>query len=170
MEVYMKMIAILLLVPSAAFAAIFDYTAFQGSWLLIPETSAQECVLNYKGPMTLQASAEDHTVIGKLNDGSQVEFLGIDQGQRKFNSCFSDGILGFSETVGNGAKVTETTVYQKPGFMCQGGGEKRREVSTWEVRGDSMTGTYRYRVIHMDTQMKTAQKICKFKRISSFRP
>jgi len=161
----MKMIATLLLVSGTAFAASFDYAAFQGSWLLIPESSAQECVLNYKGPMTLQASVEGHTVIGKLNDGSQVEFLGIDQGQRKFNSCFSNGIMGYSETVGNSARLTETTVYQKPGFMCQGDGEKRREVSTWEIKGDLMTGTYRFRVIHMDTQMKAAQKICKFKRI-----
>jgi hypothetical protein len=161
----MKMIAILLMVSSQAVASSFDYAAFQGTWLLTPETSDSECALNYRGPMTLVASAEAHTVIGKLNDGSQVEFMGIDQGPRKFNSCFSDGIIGYSETVGDGAKVTETTVYQKPGFLCSGGREESRKVYTWEIKGDTLAGTLRYSVIHVGGRTEASQKICRFKRI-----
>ncbi len=164
----MKLLALILLVSSTAFALDFDYSAFHGTWQLIPEISHPECALNYKGPLTLFASAEDHTVIGKFDDGSQIEFLAIDQGRREFNSCFSDGILGYTETVGDGPKVTETTVYLKPGVMCMGGGEKRRTISAWEINGDSMVGSLRSRIIHMspfEPRKKPPQKLCKFKRI-----
>ena len=68
-------------------------------------------------------------------------FTHINQGRHKFDSCFSDGVIGYSETVGEGQVVKSTTVYQNPGLFCRGGSEKYRRTRMLKLVGDQLSIT-----------------------------
>ena len=145
----MRFLILTLFISSNVLAANLDYSTFSGKWQLVPERSHAECALNYEGVMEFQSLPEQNAVYGNFPDGSRVEFHDINQGRKKFDSCFSDGILGYSETVGAGNKLSETVVYLHTGFFCGGGSEKSRTIYTWEIKGDTLTADLRSRIFHV---------------------
>jgi hypothetical protein len=123
--------------------APFDYAAMSGHFKPVAPCSEQ--------PFDLVADPVNHKVQLIISDpahpptgGVQIEyspFENINEGKREFNSCFSDGVLGYRITVGSGTRIEQTVIYLKPGFMCQGKAEKDRVVETLELEGDLLTHT-----------------------------
>ncbi len=160
----MKAFIFVFLISSSVFASNFEYSAFTGIWLLDSGISPINCVLNYRGPMQLIGDAENHNVRGYFKDGYRIEIANINEGAIKFNSCWSDGIMGYSEVVGEGTRLTDTIVYQDGGFFCLGGSEVRRSVDQFELKDNLF-------VMNLVSRMGTTNfllgqsEVCTFKRI-----
>lgn len=101
------------------------------------------------------------TIFADGNLHSNVERLNEDR--RSFNSCFSDGLLGYSESLLYYNKLIERTVYQNPGFFCMGKSEKRRNETTYTFVKDRLTIRY----VYVDYKRnESIDRSCRFTRIS----
>jgi hypothetical protein len=126
----MKTFFFALLFPVLSFANL-DYNAFQGRF----EVGA-DCLINSDPsvPLISNRAKREVRLVGF------VSFDSIDQGKRPFNSCFSDGLVGYEQTTGSGTKVTAVTVFQRPGVMCQGSNlfPKKKSYRSLEIKGDDL--------------------------------
>ncbi|MFL5814313.1 MAG: hypothetical protein ACJ763_12100 [Bdellovibrionia bacterium] len=114
-----------------------DYSAFQGRFQLT--SSDKKC--QYLTEFEFVTDAANHRVTMKYLTGENWvgQFDHINQGRVPFNSCFSDGFMGYKETAGSGTKIVDNLIVLNPGFMCSGGSVKRSETTTVELKGDTVT-------------------------------
>lgn len=134
-----------------------DYSAFQGHFQLAPSSDAQ-C----KDLVEIEFLADPakHSVTMKVSNSSDtpLEFSAINQGRHTFNSCWSDGFLGYSENTGAGTEIISKTVYLNPGLFCEGGSEKEHKSMTIELKGNTVT------LDREDTEFERANYHCEFSR------
>ncbi len=114
-----------------------DMSAFSGRFELDLASSTANCKLNVHGPIQFVDSHIEGTV-KFIYEGtrSYQQMQNINMGKIKFNSCFSDGLLGFTETILQNNKIDETTTFLKPGIFCTGGGVDHLRNYSWEIRGE----------------------------------
>jgi hypothetical protein len=114
-----------------------DYSALQGRFQLT--STDKKC--RYLTEFEFVTDAANHRVNMKYPKGENWtgQFEHINEGRIPFNSCYSDGFMGYTETEGSGTKIVKSLVVLNPGFMCSGGSEKSRETSTMELKGDTVT-------------------------------
>lgn len=60
----------------------------------------------------------------------------INTGKKEFSSCWSDGIMGYSETTAKTNLLKSITIYKNSGFMCNGGMEKNRHIQELSLKGN----------------------------------
>ncbi len=156
---FYQVIALLFFANGTFAANNFDYAAFSGVYQLEFHDPRGDCELNDNYPLTLTNSPEDHSLKGTFTGkDNYLEIRDIDQGRKTFNSCWSDGVVGYSETTGNGSRVQYKTVYLKPGWLCEGGWPRYSTTTSWEIKGDLFTITYQ----SSDSPTKL---VCQFKKV-----
>ncbi len=129
----MKYILTLFLINS--FIVFASDQPFNGSFEMDRNESPESCLLNDRGPGTFEKN-DDYSITFKFDDGSFQEMKSINQGRVRFDSCFSNGLMGYTETVAKGNKITRTTTFLKPGFFCRGGRVSHKKYFNWEIKGD----------------------------------
>lgn len=136
----MKFTSVLVLITFLSSWAIaqndIDNSVFNGKFIMDHEKSTENCRLNDFGPMEFVRDGANHTVkFVSLNDNNRYYSIDrINTGKRTFNSCWSDGLVGYAETTLRKNKIEDKTTYLKPGFVCRGGGVKEVVLYTWEIR------------------------------------
>jgi hypothetical protein len=157
-QMKLPLIITFILFSNISFAANnFNYSAFSGDYKLEFKDPRGDCELNFYRPMKLTNSPKDHFFQATFENGSYLKVEMINQGKRKFNSCWSDGIIGYTETKGKGTIAQEKTVYLKPGFFCRGGSPRYIRWTTWELKGDILS-------MVNQTSDSPGKLICRFKK------
>jgi len=113
-----------------------DYSAFHGHFQAVPSSECKDMP-----DFDFMADAAHQRITMKFSSGNNWvgQFEHINQGRFSFNSCVSDGIMGYQETAGSGTEIVDTTVYLNPGIFCSGGLEKSRKTTTIQLSGDTVT-------------------------------
>ncbi len=139
--------------------ADFDYSAFDGQYSLEKPCEYMEndrVVTVFGDPATHSIRAQYAENVYPI--WGLIEH--INEGVQKFSSCWSDGLMGYSETTGNGNRLDFVIVYLKSGFMCGGGSEKYRITQSLERTGDELIWT-------MHSTDDDSSTECHFKKIAN---
>jgi hypothetical protein len=62
----------------------------------------------------------------------------VNNNRDDFDSCWSDGLKGYTEVVGNGNVVVNRTIHLKKGFLCTGKGESCRRGGFFAIDKDGL--------------------------------
>lgn len=92
---------------------------------------------------------------------SKIE--GLSEERRTFNSCFSDGFMGYSESLLYYNRMIDRTIIQYPGFFCTGKTEKSRDETSYIFVKDKLT----VRDVNVDYEKnESSDRSCRFTRIN----
>lgn len=137
-----------------------DYTAFSGTFRFDAENSDRECKFSNNQLVQFKSSPIDHKIEAQVEGGYPYKIEDINQGKKKFNSCWSDGLMGYTEAVGKGKVLKYREVTLKPGFFCTGGFEDHSLTSTWEIKADVF-------IMKDKRSSEWLTTTCKFKKVKS---
>ena len=135
-----------------------NYSIFSGVFVLNAHNPPGDCEANYPQPLQLDNSPQDQTIGDVSRDNETLIFNHINQGRVAFNSCWSDGMLGYTETTGQGSIVEQKIVIYKPGFFCQGGRLKSELRTTLEIKDNQL-------ILTSSSSDSSPARICQFKRV-----
>lgn len=96
-----------------------NYELFPGNYKLVKSSGTMPSFCNRTTEIQIETDPS-RSEIKVANCKHDCSFEKVNDSRRPFNSCFSDGLKGYSETVGNTNVIVNRTIFQKPGFFCMG--------------------------------------------------
>jgi hypothetical protein len=106
-----------------------NFAAFPGEYTLVKSSGNMAAQCKDLRNIRVTANAARGTVqISGCSDAGCV-YEKINHNRDDFDSCFSDGMKGYRETVGNGNTIVNRTIHIKHGFLCTGKSEACRQGS-----------------------------------------
>lgn len=158
------LVYLILTFSPASFSETFDFSRFCGTFQLSKKSNDVFSCEQQNKFLPEIASAKIRR-FSKLNsqDADFKEYVGlenINMGRRTFDSCFSDGIRGYTEVVAKKNTITERLVYFKPGLFCSGTSVQKRYVSSYKIANERLIIT-----MSVNGADRNANTICEYKKI-----
>lgn len=119
----------------------FNYSNFDGRYEM-----TTDCFGNGSRYVSIVSNPAEYEISGSIDGQSNIYFVHfehINRGKARFNSCWEDGFVGYTETEADGNKITEKTVIQRPGFLCSGGLPRKITRVSLELKGDKLVYKYK---------------------------
>jgi len=105
-----------------------NYSAFPGEYVLIKSSgNVKQFCDAYKSLRIVASPSRGLVEAVGVDQYAMFHYEKINNNRDDFDSCWNDGMKGYSEIVGNGSVVVNRTIHLKKGFLCTGKGESCRK-------------------------------------------